>query len=434
MSSLLLTKKLVHPVTIAGSIIEARLSGVSIGELCHIGLSLQDPTIIASAQIIGFNQHLTVLSLIGSVKGLSRESVIIPTGEFQTLAVGEWLLGSVISASGHVVERISMEPAEARYQEKRMIDTKPPSYFARQTIDTIFPTNIKVIDSLLTCGRGQRVGIFASAGSGKTTLLKMIIDFAEADVFVVGLVGERGREVTEFVELMKSSPKAQNTVVVYGTSDYSALERSNTALQATTIAEHFSSQGKNVVLLIDSMTRYARALRDVSLAAGEMPVRRGYPASVFARLPELLERPGNFKTGSITAFYTILLESDIETDPIAEEIRSILDGHIYLSRELAEINHYPAIDVLRSQSRLFSLITGKQQQRDAVKIRTTLAKLKELEVLVNLGEYKEGQSAENDNAMSLKPKLNHYLQQDNTHASTLKTTLGDLHALANCTA
>lgn len=431
MPSLLLAKKLVHPITIAGSIIEARLSGVSIGELCHIGLNLHSPTIIASAQVIGFKQQLTILNLIGSVKGLSRESVIIPTGEFQTIDMGLFLLGSVMSASGQIVEYIGTAQPEQVPKEKRMIDTKPPNYLSRKAIDTVFPTNIKVIDSLITCGRGQRVGIFAAAGSGKTTLLKMIIDFSEADIFVIGLVGERGREVTEFVESMKGSKKANNTVVVYGTSDYSALERSNAALQATTIAEYFSAQGKNVVLLVDSMTRYARALRDVSLAAGENPVRRGYPASVFERLPELLERPGNFRCGSITAFYTILLENDIETDPIAEEIRSILDGHIYLSRELAEVNHYPAIDVLRSQSRLYSIITTMQQQQDAAKIRSILARLKELEILVNLGEYKEGQNAENDHAMLLKHKLNEYLRQDSRLPSDLKKTLGKLHELAS---
>lgn len=431
MPSLLLAKKLVHPITITGSIIEARLTGVSIGELCHIGLNLQSPTIIAAAQVIGFKQQLTILNLIGSVRGLSRESVIIPTGEFQTIDVGMFLLGSVMSASGQIVEYIGTAQPEQMPKEKWMIDKKPPNYLSRKAIDTVFPTNIKVVDSLITCGRGQRVGIFAAAGSGKTTLLKMIIDFSEADIFVIGLVGERGREVTEFVESMKGSKKADNTVVVYGTSDYSALERSNAALQATTIAEYFSAQGKNVVLLIDSMTRYARALRDVSLAAGESPVRRGYPASVFERLPELLERPGNFRCGSITAFYTILLENDIETDPIAEEIRSILDGHIYLSRELAEVNHYPAIDVLRSQSRLYSIVTTPQQQQDAAKIRSILARLKELEILVNLGEYKEGQNADNDHAMLLKHRLNDYLRQDSRLPSDLKQTLGKLHELAS---
>lgn len=431
MPPLLLAKKLVHPITIAGSIIEARLTDVSIGELCHIGLNLQTPTIIASAQVIGFKKQLTILNLIGSVKGLSRESVIIPTGEFQTIDVGLFLLGSVMSASGQIVEYIGKAESGQYPKTKQMIEKKPPNYLSRKAIDTVFPTNIKVIDSLITCGRGQRIGIFAAAGSGKTTLLKMIIDFAKADIFVIGLVGERGREVTEFVESMKGSKKANNTVVVYGTSDYSALERSNAALQATTIAEYFSAQGKDVVLLIDSMTRYARALRDVSLAAGENPVRRGYPASVFERLPELLERPGNFRCGSITAFYTILLENDIETDPIAEEVRSILDGHIYLSRELAEVNHYPAIDVLRSQSRLYSIITTTQQQQDAAKIKSVLARLKELEILVNLGEYKEGQNADNDHAMLLKHKLNDYLRQDSKLPSDLKNTLGKLHELAS---
>lgn len=429
MSSLFLTKKLAHPTRISGSVIEARLFNVSIGERCFIGESLLNPKVIASAQVIGFKKELTVLSLIGEAKGLSRDSIVIPTGEFQTLNVGSALLGGVINAAGNLIERIGNEEDRFSQSETRAINTKPPSYSLRKAIKNTFITNIKAIDSLITCGQGQRLGIFAAAGSGKTTLLKMIIDFSEADVFVIGLVGERGREVTEFVENMRGSEKADRTVVVFGTSDYSPLERANTALQATTIAEYFASQDKHVVLLIDSMTRYARALRDVSLAAGEMPVRRGYPASVFERLPELLERPGNFKTGCITAFYTILLENDIETDPIAEEIRSILDGHIYLSRELAERNHYPAIDVLRSQSRLFTVVTNKEHQKASAHVRTVLSKLKELEVLVNLGEYKEGQNPENDHAMMLKPKLEAYLQQETTMPSTWVDTQDGLREL-----
>lgn len=421
-------RKMVHISKISGPIIEARLDNIAIGELCKIAVSLSNLTTVAMAQVIGFHEHLTILSLIGHVEGLSRESVLIPTGQFQSIIVGDFLLGSVVSASGQIVERISHSKDYMNSASfNKPINIKPPQYHQRKSIDTILPTHIKAIDGLITCGFGQRIGIFAAAGSGKTTLMKMIIDFSDADIFVIGLIGERGREVTEFVESMKSSNRAENCVIIYGTSDYSALERANAALQATTIAEYFCNKGKNVVLFIDSMTRYARALRDVSLAAGEPPVRRGYPSSVFERLPQLLERPGNFPVGSISAFYTILLEDEIETDPIAEEIRSLLDGHIYLSRELAEINHYPAIDVLRSQSRLFSIITSKQHQYSSAQIRALLAKQKELEVLVNFGEYKEGQNSENDRAMSLKDSLTGWLQQPNCSPFLLEQTLSEMH-------
>lgn len=425
-----LTKQLAHPIHIQGSIMATRLRDVAIGEKCIITENLFNQKIVASGEVVGFKNELTLVSIMGEIKGLSRHSVIIPTGDFHGIEVNEGLLGAVVNASGEVVERISPLKTMIRKGEKRLVHIKPPHYAQRQTITDPFITQIKSIDSLLTCGKGQRIGIFSAAGSGKTTLLKMLIDFSIADVFVIGLVGERGREVNEFVKEVRESTKAEKTAIVFGTSDCSPLERANTALKATTIAEYFSGQGKDVVLFIDSVTRYSRALRDVGLAAGEMPVRRGYPVSVFERLPELLERAGNFTVGSITAFYTVLLENDQETDPFAEEIQSILDGHIYLSRELAEKYHFPAIDVLRSQSRLFAKVTSKEHGLVAAGIRQVLAKLKELELLVSLGEYKEGQNAENDHALQLKGRLETFLKQNLDDPVAWDKMQRELHALA----
>jgi type III secretion protein N (ATPase) len=258
----------------------------------------------------------------------------------------------------------------------------------------------------------------------------MLIGHAEADVFVIGLIGERGREVTEFIEYLRHSPKCSHCVVVYATSDFSSVDRCNAALQATAIAEYFRDQGLRVVLLLDSMTRYARARRDLALAAGEAPARRGYPASVFDALPRLLERPGvTCGGGSITAFYTVLLESDDEPDPVAEEIRSILDGHIYLSRKLAAKGHYPAIDVLRSASRVAHQVTESSVQQLAMSTREMLARLEELQVFLDLGEYRPGENEANDHAMERREALLGWLRQDMEEVCTPQDSLEGLHEL-----
>jgi type III secretion protein N (ATPase) len=405
------------PLRLSGPIIEAALPGVKVGEVCEIRQNWLSSQAIARAQVLGFNQERTILSLIGNSRGLSREAVIHPTGEQVVVNVSDDFLGAAIDPQGNITERFS-QPTAIFKRETRPIDSDAPSYLQRVGINEPFLTGIRAIDGLLTCGVGQRIGIFASAGCGKTVLMHMLINQSDADVFVGGLIGERGRGGAEFAETLRQSGQQDKVVLVYAASDYSSLDRCNAGMVATTVAEYFRDQGKKVVLFMDSVTRYARALRDVALAAGEAPARRGYPASVFDAMPRLLERPGNTHTGSITAFYTILLESDDEPDPIADEIRSILDGHIYLSRKLAAQNHYPAIDILRSISRVGSQVTDSQHQQLASEMRKLLATLEEMQIFLDLGEYKFGENPENDRAFAKREELNQFLRQ-----STSETTV-----------
>ncbi|AUH51337.1 EscN/YscN/HrcN family type III secretion system ATPase [Chromobacterium sp. ATCC 53434] len=423
-----LLRRLASPHKLSGPILEASLPGVAIGELCEIRAGWREREAVARAQVVGLHGERAVLSLIGNARGLSRDAVLQPTGQTLSAWVGADTLGAVLDPTGRVVERLA--PAAGVGGEARGIDADPPPYASRVGVREPLATGVRAIDGLLACGVGQRVGIFASAGCGKTMLMHMLIERADADVFVVGLIGERGREVTEFVEALRGSDKRDRCVLVYATSDFASVDRCNAALLATTVAEYFRDQGKKVVLFVDSMTRYARALRDVALSAGEPPARRGYPASVFDSLPRLLERPGATGAGSITAFYTVLLESDDEPDPMADEIRSILDGHIYLSRKLAGQGHYPAIDVLRSASRVAGQVTGAGQQRAAAAARGLLARLEELQVFIDLGEYRPGDNADNDDAMRRREPLLRWLRQRMDEDAPLEGTLRALDELA----
>jgi type III secretion protein N (ATPase) len=416
-----------HPLRLNGPLIESALGDVVIGEVCEVRRHWRLPNIAARAQVIGFKPGSVLLSLLGDAKGLSRESMIVPTGATLRLTCSDALLGSVVDPQGNIVERLA--PSTAVAQQDYPVDADPPSYQQRRPVAQPLRTGIRVIDGLLTCGVGQRIGIFAAAGSGKTTLINMLINHTDADVFVIGLIGERGREVTEFIEHLRQSEKRSRCVVVYATSDFSSVDRCNSALQATAIAEYFRDQGQRVVLLLDSLTRYARARRDLALAAGEAPARRGYPASVFDALPRLLERPGVTASGSITAWYTVLLESDDEPDPIAEEIRSILDGHIYLSRALAAKGHYPAIDVLNSVSRVATQVTTPELQQLAAKARETLARLEQLQIFLDMGEYTHGADAANDHAMQRREALTQWLRQPTGECCEPDETQRSLHEL-----
>ncbi|HCZ4708611.1 TPA: type III secretion system ATPase SctN [Salmonella enterica subsp. enterica serovar Saintpaul str. CFSAN004144] len=422
MKDLRLLQRLAYPQRICGPVLEAALPDVAIGELCDIYRDWQDKQVIARAQVVGLHSDRTVLSLIGNAYGLTRKAVIRPTGRTLSVRLGDFVLGAVLDPTGAVVERFVNESVSSG-DEERMIDSAALPYTLRAGIHEPLVTGVRVIDGLLTCGIGQRMGIFAPAGCGKTTLMHMLINHADADVFVIGLIGERGREVTEFVEWLRQSPKKERCILVFATSDYSSIDRRNAALQATTVAEFFRDQGKRVVLFIDSLTRYTRALRDVALSAGEPPARRGYPASVFDSLPALLERPGATPGGSITAFYTVLLEGEDEIDPVSDEICSILDGHIFLSRKLAGKGHYPAVDVLRSVSRVFSQVTDKSHQKVSVDIRRLITKLDELQLLIDLGEYRQGENAENDRAIHLQRQLEGWLCQPLNQYSSFENTL-----------
>lgn len=427
MSQASLERRAAHPLRLNGPLLEAALHNVVIGEVCEVRSDWRHAAVSARAQVIGFSPDAVLLSLVGDARGLSRESLIVPTGALLSLHCSAAMLGSVIDPQGRIVERLA--PGDAFDGRDCPVDAAPPAYNQRRPVSQPMATGVRAIDGLLTCGIGQRIGIFAAAGSGKTSLMNMLIAHSEADVFVIGLIGERGREVTEFVEALRHSDKCTRCVVVYATSDFSSIDRCNAALQATAIAEYFRDQGRQVVLMLDSMSRYARARRDLALAAGEAPARRGYPASVFDSLPRLLERPGVTANGSITAFYTVLMESDDETDPIAEEIRSILDGHIYLSRKLAASGHFPAIDVLRSASRVAHQVTGPDVQQLAASTRKVLARLEALQVLLDLGEYRHGENAANDQAMACRDALMAWLCQDLKEGCAPQATLESLHGL-----
>ncbi|ELZ5940471.1 type III secretion system ATPase SctN [Providencia stuartii] len=422
-----------HPARIHGCLMEAPLHGVFIGEICIVERSLASSECLAKAQVVGFKEGLTVLSLIGRIQGLTREVVIRPTGQSFVFAMNEQLSGKIFDAAGEQVGTLGEPARESVLNESKLmrIDSPPVSVTSRRAIDEPLITGIRAIDGLLTCGLGQRIGIFAAAGSGKTSLMNMIINHAEADIHVVALIGERGREVIEFIDELQNSPHAGQTILIYATSDTPPIERCNAALLATTIAEYFRDLGRNVLLFVDSMTRYARALRDVALAAGELPARRGYPASVFEQLPMLLERPGRLQKGSITAFYTVLLESEDEADPIGDEIRSILDGHIYLSHKLAGKGHYPAIDILHSISRVSSKVTTEKHQQFAIKVRERLSRLEQIQLYLELGEYQRGESIDNDNALDKKEEIEQFLKQKINEAEYFDAMLNQLSHLAS---
>ncbi|WP_350025038.1 type III secretion system ATPase SctN [Providencia rettgeri] len=422
-----------HPARIHGCLIEAPLQGVFIGEICFIEHSLAQPNVIAKAQVVGFKEGLTVLSLIGRAQGLTREVVIRPSGYPFVFEVGEHLAGKIFNAAGEQVGTLSENLSEPMLFNTKLlrIDSPPVSVTQRRPVAEPMVTGVRAIDSLLTCGLGQRIGIFAAAGSGKTSLMNMIINHAHADIHVVALIGERGREVIEFIEELKESPHAAQTILIYATSDSPPIERCNAALLATTIAEYFRDCGRNVLLYVDSMTRYARALRDVALATGELPARRGYPASVFEQLPMLLERPGQLKHGSITAFYTVLLESEEEADPIGDEIRSILDGHIYLSHKLAGRGHYPAIDILHSISRVFQKVTTPEHRRCAIDLRDMISRLEQIQLYLELGEYQRGESHENDRALDKKEQIEGFLKQAMDEPMNFDNMLNILNELAS---
>ncbi|WP_338806802.1 type III secretion system ATPase SctN [Pseudomonas chlororaphis] len=427
MSRIMLERRAAHPQRLNGPLLEAVLHDVVIGEVCEVRNDWRDSRVSARAQVIGFSPDAVLLSLLGDARGLSRESLIVPTGATLSLHCSSAMLGAVIDPQGQIVERLV--PGDAFDGRDCVVDASPPSYNQRRPVNQPLVTGVRAIDGLLTCGIGQRVGIFAAAGSGKTSLMNMLIAHSEADVFVIGLIGERGREVTEFIDTLRHSDRCGRCVVIYATSDFSSVDRCNAALQATAVAEYFRDQGKQVVLMLDSMTRYARARRDLALAAGEAPARRGYPASVFDSLPRLLERPGTTANGSITAFYTVLLESDDEPDPIAEEIRSILDGHIYLSRKLAASGHFPAIDVLRSASRVANQVTEPDVQHLAAFTRGVMARIEELQVFLDLGEYRQGENEANDHAMACREALVEWLRQDIDEGCTPQDALESLRGL-----
>jgi ATP synthase in type III secretion protein N len=386
-----------------GTLIRATGVGASIGEVCELRNPLSGQKLMA--EVVGIGRGLTLLTPLGTLTGLSAATEVVSRGQQATIGAGPTLLGRVLNALGEVIDG----PPTPSGLTQVPVHREAPDALSREPISRPFPTGVRAIDSLLTVGEGQRVGIFAAAGGGKSTLLGMLAR-ASSDVNVIVLVGERGREVREFIEDNLGPEGLTKSVVVVATSDRPALERSRAAYVGTAIAEYFRDQGRRVLLLLDSVTRFARALRDVGLAVGEPPARRGFPPSVFSALPALFERSGNNDRGSITAFYTVLLE-DEEGDPIGDEVRSILDGHIHLSRKLAGANHFPAIDVLASASRVMSRVASAQHQRAAAALRRQLARYQDLELLLQIGEYKSGSDPEADAAIRNIGSVRQFLQQ-----------------------
>lgn len=407
---------------ISGTVLQAVLPQGAIGE----EVILRDPISRRemTAEIIGFSGEEAVLAPAGPIDGLSNRAEVVATGHRPKGPSGAAVIGRVIDAFGRPLDDLG---AIAQTQP---LDRDPPAPLSRPVIDTPFVTGLRAIDGLLTLGQGQRVGLFGAAGVGKSTLLSQIIRGVEADAIVLGLIGERGREVAEFLERDLGEEGRKRAAVVVATSDRPATERLRAAYTATAAAEAFRAEGKNTLLLIDSATRIARALREIGLAAGEPPVRRGFPPSTFARLPRLVERAGRDRAGSITAIYTVLVEGDDDNaDPVADELRSLLDGHIILSRELAQSGHFPAIDVLRSKSRVMDAVTQDDQQAAARKLNGWLAKLNDIELLVQVGEYKPGGDADADAALAAKDKVADFLRQSPAQHATLAETQAALAAL-----
>lgn len=402
-------------VEIGPTLIKASLPDAALGELCLIGPSLQ-------AEVVGLEREIALLSPFAEPAGMSCGALVRSLGTEHRMAVGPHLIGSVIDGLGR---RLSGPPVPW-HCDTRPLEAAVPDPLTRRLIDEPLPLGVRAIDGILTCGRGQRVGIFAAAGGGKSTLLGMICDGSLADVVVLGLVGERGREVREFLDQTLSAQARARSVVVVSTSDRPALERLKAVYTATTVAEYFRDQGLNVLLMVDSLTRFARAGREIGLAAGERPAAGSFPPSVFARLPRLLERAGCAAEGSITGIYTVLVEGDDMTEPIADEVRSILDGHIVLSRALAEKNHYPAIDVPASTSRVMNQVTAPEHQQLAGRARRLLAQYREIELLVRVGEYQRGNDREADDALDRRAALEAFLRQGTHERSDFDTTLAQL--------
>lgn len=409
---------------VVGLLLEARLPGAMIGELCNV---VTDQGEVKEAEVVGFKGDTSLLLLLVDGKGVHQGSKIMQTGRLLEVLVGEELLGRVIDTFGRPIDGKELKGDLI----PRPLDAPPPEAYGRPRIDSVFATGIRVIDGLLTFGLGQRIGIFSGSGVGKSTLLGMIARYGDADVNVIALVGERGREVQDFIDVCLGEEGLQKSVVVVATSDQPAMLRVKCLLTATTIAEYFRDKGKNVLLMADSVTRLAMSARDVGLSVGEPPTMKGYTPSVFALLPKVLERAGRSKTGAITAIYTVLVEGDDFNEPIADAVRAILDGHIILSRTIAARNHYPSVDVLNSVSRLFPDLASKEHQEAFGFIRNMIATYNNSEDLIAIGAYEKGADPRIDKAITLKPVIDSFLQQGIYETTGFEDTLKLLSDIYN---
>ena len=375
------------------------------------------------AEVVGFRDKKTLLMPYDATDGIGLGSIVENTGYPLRVAVSDALLGKSLNGLGIPTDGV---PIEGEYYP---VDATAPDPLKREIIDEVLPLGVKAVDGLITLGKGQRIGIFAGSGVGKSTLMGMFARNTKADINVIALIGERGREVREFIERDLGEEGMKRSVVVVATSDRPALERKKAAMTATAIAEYFRDCGKDVLLMMDSLTRFSMAQREIGLASGEPPVTRGYPPSVYSEMPKLLERAGRNDKGSITGLYTVLVDGDDFNEPITDTARSILDGHIMLDRRLGHKNHYPAIDVLQSISRCMSMIADKEHKAAAGKLKTVLATYNEAEDLINIGAYKNGSNPKIDYAISKIDEVNEFLCQATDEKFTFEESIKMLREL-----
>lgn len=402
---------------IIGMTIEASGPSCNIGDVCRI--FSKDMTSYIKAEVVGFNKSNILLMPYTDIEGIGPGSIVDNTGDKLNVRTGEGLVGRIVDATGEPLDG----GGEIDYTDEVSITGIPVNPFTRPPIKEKIELGVKAIDGMLTMGKGQRMGIFAGSGVGKSTLMGMIARKVKADVNVIALVGERGREVREFIERDLGPEGMARSVLVVATSDQPAMMRSKCPLTATAIAEYFMKQGKDVLLMMDSLTRYAMALREVGLSTGEPPIARGYTPSIYSNMPKLLERAGNFPEGSITGIYTVLVEGDDTNEPIADTVRGIIDGHIILSRKIAAQNHYPAIDILESVSRLMSEIAAPDHKAAAGKLRNLLSLYNANSDLISIGAYKHGTNPALDEAISKIDSINEFLMQSVGESFTMEQTV-----------
>ena len=397
-------RKLGKVVNVVGLTIESAGPDSKLGDLCRILPDAEGARPIM-AEVVGFRDKKTLLMPYDSVDGIGLGCVVENTGDPLKVTVNDKLLGKTVNGLGVPIDGEMINGAAYP------VEAAPPDPMSRTIIDQVLPLGVKAVDGMITVGKGQRIGIFAGSGVGKSTLMGMFARNTKADINVIALIGERGREVREFIERDLGEEGMRRSVVVVATSDRPALERNKAAKTATAIAEYFRDQGKDVLLMMDSLTRFSMAQREIGRASGEPPVSRGYPPSVYAEMPKLLERAGNSDKGSITGFYAVLVDGDDFNEPIADTARGILDGHIVLSRSMAQRNHYPAIDVLASISRVMSAVASKEHKELAGKMKNILAVYRDAEDLINIGAYRPGSNKEIDFAIEKIDAVNEFLRQ-----------------------
>jgi len=415
-------KKMGKVVNIVGLTIESAGPDAKLGDVCRIIPDNKDnPAIFA--EVVGFRNNRTLLMPFDSVDGIGLGNMVENTEKPLMVEVTSGLLGRVVDGIGRPID------GEVIVGKSYPIEAKAPDPLTRKIISEVLPLGVRAVDGIMTIGKGQRIGIFAGSGVGKSTLMGMFARNTKADINVIALIGERGREVREFIERDLGEEGMKRSVVVVATSDTPALVRNKAAKTATAIAEYFRDKGKDVLLMMDSLTRFSMAQREIGLASGEPPVSRGYPPSVYSEMPKLLERAGCSDVGSITGLYTVLVDGDDFNEPITDTARSILDGHIMLNRKLAHKNHYPAIDVLQSISRCMSQVATKEHRKTAGKLKNVLATYNEAEDLINIGAYKSGSNPDIDYSISMIKKVNAFLQQDVDEKISFEECLDELNKM-----